>query len=76
MAARYFSLANVYYLRRSVFIYILPLQPAGTWLDISEEMFLEGIGFFWLSKRVFGCWETNNGGGKLKFGDFHNNYFP
>lgn len=65
----------MYYLGRSMFICIIPIQPTGGWLDISEEMFLGGIAFFCLSNKVVGCWETNNGGGKLKFGDF-NSYFP
>lgn len=65
MATRNFSSANVYYLGRSVFIDILSLQPTGTWLDISEEMFLGGIGSFCPPNRVVGCWETNNCGENL-----------
>lgn len=76
MATRNFSSANVYYLGRSVFIYVIPIPPTRSWLeDISEEMSVEGIGFFCLSNKVVGCWETNNGCGKLKFDDF-GNYFP
>ena len=38
-------------------------------------MFLGGVDFFYLSDRVVGSRETNNGGGKPKFGGI-NNYSP
>ena len=38
------------------------------WSHISEQMFSGGIGFSYLSNRVGGWWETDNGGGKPKCG--------
>lgn len=46
-----------------------------TWSHISEQMFLGGIDFVYLSDRVVGSRETNNVGGKPKVGGI-NNYSP
>lgn len=54
---------------------LLPVQPTEMCSHISEQMFLGGIGFFCLSDRIGGCWETNNGGGNLNFVGI-NNYSP
>lgn len=49
MAIKNFSSGDVCYLGRSVFIiYIIPILPTRTWLHNTEEVFLAGIGFFYL----------------------------
>lgn len=51
-----------------LYMFLIPIQPTEMWSHISEQMFPGGTGFFYLSDRAVGSWETDNGGGKLKFG--------